>query len=1065
MNTDDQPKDLSSYLDANGLIESDEKYYAFLDACQDVEDLLNTRVCAGVEHVNITGAASGLLAKEKRAARLEASRKRRAIKKLAATPHSVSQATMERYCKKQFEESAKELYNKMMDWARTVGLSYDLSDGPGRQLALKAVYRGNDPKLPRAKESAFTPETLLKAAHSEHNIHHFVQCVVPDAEMKRKQGFGGKKSRLAARTLLKVPLKERLEAAVDKHPEVLSRVDIPSNRRMEHFLAHRFFFFDLDYPIGVMSVDQLLGYLERISLKPFVRSIVETAPGRFHIYVMSQHIINIKSRNTTWKLDVKEADATEFHNWVKAIHERLGLKLEYREPRDALYLSPEFFSEVSKQAKTLKEAGFGTHQGIRTKLKTRREYTAHFLHSVKDIRYHKPGRDFIRGQALSDNYDYIWQRINQLLNGDSAAGTDMREAVVPFYQKWSQSLGRLYIPSPVYTNVSSSTLTISKALKILSRLDNEKEDATPPLPAALGIEYTNKFKPTQMSRDAMARYIHETTPKQSKKKMTALNQPTNTLTPLTPVQSLRIDIWEVLRDVKLENIHDTLNSAEIMDRIWTQVDWIGAKRDAKREMQVEKAVKTESKRLVVGEIPDSVTYFLPNRTFAAYVSGRSDYTGCRNALILDIVKYAHHHININNQKQVEEYWTKFAEPFLRVCTSGDLKDSKRGMALCHQSFLGNVKATQRALISGRLILPAARADMHRRGATTAPLKRQDIFAALLSRMVEAELLAPHVASVCSGVLFAAALANTMAINEAVDIDVYHACIPIETLFEYIGGRLYDWVYRLEKAHILRRSKAYHFADLPKKVNNFKKGHREPYSPKTTSLPNGGVKAGRGTPRVWVLVLTDTPETWDTDGHVIESIFRREAGLPDVDVGLNLKDSLELVPEEPAKRIYTPPSKSEEYNALSREISKAQRQVSHNETRYSIADELRVMLGCWSGPTPPSLSKASEAELVATFKLGLQASPREARSWTEWVNERRSTVGFRIINGRVIEDGRPGSTGTGEVLAPGEHLETMMQLPDADELMRTQALIDLGLLGIESVDPKMRGLIERGSMRE
>ena len=68
----------------------------------------------------------------------------------------------------------------------------------------------------------------------------------------------------------------------------------------DDFLHFRYWFFDLDYPERITS-KQLIEELKNVGIFPFINAIVETSPGKFHLYIKSE-MIATKEHVKNWPL-------------------------------------------------------------------------------------------------------------------------------------------------------------------------------------------------------------------------------------------------------------------------------------------------------------------------------------------------------------------------------------------------------------------------------------------------------------------------------------------------------------------------------------------------------------------------------------------------------------------------------------------------------------------------------------------------------------------------------------------------------------------------------------------
>jgi len=931
-------------------VPNDAVYHEFLKSAKRNEDMLATPPPEFVLHENLTGSMNEALKAKKadkeaeKAAQIKQRRDERRQQDANWWSKEFHDKDLYKYQKKPFDA--------LLNWFQELGLSRSLDkDGPGKQAILKAVLTADiKTSQPRSLEKRFTPHSVADAITTGYHLHHFVQCVVPDDEMQRRRNAAMRLSELVTRTVTGATIfGSRQEAVAGKFPGLARRMTVPYSRSGEHFFAYRFYFFDLDFPLNTVSREQLLDYLEYIKIKPYVRSIIETAPGRYHIYVASQHIIGENVNNTMWKVESQEVESEEWCVWVQKVCTALKMDVEYLYEEDAIRINQQFLQAAADQAKLLESEGLGNAFEVKRRLESRRDYIQHFLPTCQDIRGHRPGTNFIDSPKMAREYQAVWQRLNCLLNGDPCANTTMREAAVPFYSKMSRSLGRETTPQPIYTNADAPILTVSQARRILGA--------------------SGKFNSIASTLNIQ---LKETPQKVTEKTSMPKKKSVEEVRDTEHLAALRRDIRTTLSAAPLDlAVSDVLlANTDLMERIWNRVDWVG-----------QAGYKPNQNQTTIGMPRSVIDYFRSTRKWGAYEHGKTDYYGERNQLVLDLARYAHIHINIYADDQVETYWNSFCLPFLSKCRSKDLDRGPRGIEESKRSFLACIRGTIAALASGRLLSPGA--SLSTRPASEGD--RENTFKRLMDK------LSPYNSRVqCANIsLFIAAMANVASLhNPLVTNSVWQAFVPTAALTAAVGGRVQDNIERLENLRILKRSTVYHFPEVPDAPD-----HKKKYSPKTRSLPGGGQYApNRGRARAWVLFADDSYY----DAISADVVFHQQLER-DCAVALRADEQQRVVLECAAQR------------------AESSTFITDLKRRIWGTQQLGARLP--QGMTMMSLASLPQDRMIAVYRSILEGLTPEtldtADRDAQWIEDNRNTLRFTIDGRQVVPEPGPQPQDRGE----------------------------------------------------
>jgi hypothetical protein len=164
----------------------------------------------------------------------------------------------------------------------------------------------------------------------------------------------------------------------------------------EDFLHYRFWFFDLDY-ISPIAFEDLCEILDEIGLFKYLAAVVETSPGKYHLY---------------------------FHSELIASKEHVGVWPEpNRVPFDQLIFDPVFLEAIQDKSKLGMEWHEVANRGMLNKEK--------LADSTNPLPVETP--KFTGDNDSAQAYKQHWAILNQFLGGDPCVHNETRVAQLPFY--------------------------------------------------------------------------------------------------------------------------------------------------------------------------------------------------------------------------------------------------------------------------------------------------------------------------------------------------------------------------------------------------------------------------------------------------------------------------------------------------------------------------------------------------------------------------------------------------------------------------------------------------------
>jgi len=795
-------------------------------------------------------------------------------------------------------KQAKHLFHSLMGFFADIGFSKNLKDpklGAGGQVVLKLIKNGS------AKERTFTPKELYQELvdvkdGDDVKLQWFVNAVTSTQEFARRR----KRDNGSIMKDLGYSYKDAFKKGSDyqqvarkfiaKHPDMAPRL----NRNHEDFIGHRFFFFDLDFPRvdgkPILTYDIMAKRIDEIGLNGYCRAIIETSPGRFHLYFATQHIATHTAKDTVWRVDRDKMGTSEEDD----IYTKATPLFNGHHGDEPLFVSASDINKCLMGDDPSKKVQYSSANSwllpIGEGVGKARKYTTHKVCYTKNPKRHRIGKDFVTRPDVVHNYFHCWHQLNAMFGGDMSAVSGMKEAALPIYPRWSRSEAKWTTPKVHFTNNESKVLTVHQALLLIEK---NKNNTTLPDLLREKLEGTGYRYPSIPESFSYPVHLLDYSPKCGSwilqkglrrvkpKGFFGLGE-TPPIARAMRTQNCKSKSFELKRHIEkwlveaanAEMVADAiLADADLWDQIAKVTDWVNPE---------EKKTGPEWEMPPRLGIPDIGSYIRSgqgNRKFKVLEEGKTDYNGQRNELILDLTRYIHYHVNCEDKTAVDNYWNEFVKPFLQTCQSGDL-DKKSGINRCYRSFKASVK-NSKVFRGGKVINPLKPTP------EAIDTKRRNIFKQFLLRLGQEGYGPKKLASL---ILPIAALSNVMACfadnNTGLSDWQYSAFVPMERLIKVSGCRIYSFVTDLEKFGVLRRSPTYQckrdkvvFVKRSKisKTNGIVSGITPSFSsvrelrPSTKKLPHGGEISTVASARLWTLSVAfkeqAKPNPGNAPGHI------------------------------------------------------------------------------------------------------------------------------------------------------------------------------------------------------